>query len=179
MNYYAIQVRAGTETVFKQDILEQDFTAKYAYSVILPQRMLKIRKKGRISNRQLPVFPGYVFLETEKADIPLFSDIRGVKGFYRFLPNNREPKPLFGRDLDILNHFMSFGSAAKLSKVAFDENDRIKVIDGPMQGLEGQIVQVDKRKGRAKIKLDMFSDSFLIDLGFEVINPAVKKEESK
>ena len=74
---------------------------------------------------------------------------------------------------------MSFGSAAKLSKVAFDENDRIKVIDGPMQGLEGQIVQVDKRKGRAKIKLDMFSDSFLIDLGFEVINPAVKKEESK
>jgi transcriptional antiterminator NusG len=36
-------------------------------------------------------------------------------------------------------------------------------------GLEGKIVKVDKRKGRAKIKLDLYNDSFAIDLAFEVI----------
>jgi transcriptional antiterminator NusG len=36
-------------------------------------------------------------------------------------------------------------------------------------GLEGRIVKVDRRKGRAKIMLDLYNDSFSIDLGFEVI----------
>jgi transcriptional antiterminator NusG len=45
-----------------------------------------------------------------------------------------------------------------------------------MAGLEGNIIKVDKRKGRAKIKLDLYDDSFSIDLGFELIQPAAQKQ---
>jgi transcriptional antiterminator NusG len=41
-------------------------------------------------------------------------------------------------------------------------------------GLEGSIIKVDKRKGRAKIKLDLYNDSFSIDLAFEVIGQAAR-----
>jgi transcriptional antiterminator NusG len=39
-------------------------------------------------------------------------------------------------------------------------------------GLEGRIIKVDKRKRRAKIMLDLYNDSFSIDLAFEVIGSA-------
>jgi transcriptional antiterminator NusG len=53
--------------------------------------------------------------------------------------------------------------------VYFDRNSRIVVLEGPLMGLEGKIIKVDKRKGRAKIKLDLYDNSFSCDLAFEVI----------
>jgi transcriptional antiterminator NusG len=74
------------------------------------------------------------------------------------------------RDLEVALHFIkNVGPVAGKSRVYFNEKSRIVVIDGPLMGLEGRIVKVDKRKGRAKIKLDLYNDSFTIDLGFEVI----------
>jgi transcriptional antiterminator NusG len=56
--------------------------------------------------------------------------------------------------------------------VYFNDNSRIVVIEGPLMGLEGRIVKVDRRKGRAKVSLDLYNDSFTIDLAFEVIGSA-------
>lgn len=179
MDYYVVQVRAGNETAFKQNAGKQKIADKNEYSVIFPQRILKIRKAGIVSEKRMPVFPGYVFIETEKFDKIIFQKVKKVKGFFRFLPNNMEPQALKGRDLDILYHFMDFGGVAKISKAIFDENDRIQILEGPLMGLEGKIIKVDKRKGRAKIKLDMFSNSFSIDLGFEIISPISKNKEVK
>jgi transcriptional antiterminator NusG len=46
------------------------------------------------------------------------------------------------------------------------------VLYGPLAGLEGRIVRVDRRKKRAKISLDLYDDSFFVDLAFEVIEKA-------
>jgi transcriptional antiterminator NusG len=55
------------------------------------------------------------------------------------------------------------------SKVYFNENSRIVVVEGPLYGLEGRIIKADKRKRRAKINLDLYNDSFTIDLAFDII----------
>ena len=67
-------------------------------------------------------------------------------------------------------HFIKrAGPIAGISRVFFDENSRIVVMDGPMAGLEGRIIKVDKRKKRAKVKLNLYEDSFTVDLGYEVM----------
>jgi transcriptional antiterminator NusG len=65
-----------------------------------------------------------------------------------------------------------FGPVAGISKVYFDQNSRIVVVEGPLAGLEGNIIKVDKRKRRAKVKLDVYDDSFAIDLAFETLEPS-------
>ena len=62
-----------------------------------------------------------------------------------------------------------FGRILGRSKVIYNEDDRIVVIDGPMKGFEGQIVKVDRRKRRAKIRLSLHNNAYLIDLGFDVL----------
>ncbi len=145
--------------------------------LMFPKRRLSVRRNGKNLTEVAPLFPGYVFLETrengEKESTEtirkIYHTLRYVEGFYRFLKNNQDITSLGGKDLATLKHFIGFGEIAEASRVMFDETDRISVISGPLKGLEGQIVKVNRRKGRAKIKLDLYDDSFLLDLAFEVI----------
>ena len=175
MDYYVVQVSTGKEKNFIADAEFKNKFDELSYSIVFPQRILKIRKAGKVTEKQLPVFAGYLFIGTDKISKELYQHLKRCKGFYRFLPNNQEPRFLEGRDLEILNQFISFGGLAKISQVVFDENDRIKVIEGPLSGLEGYIVRVNKRKGRATVCLDMCQTAFSIDLGFEILNKEEKK----
>lgn len=170
MNYYALQVKTGSEELFIRRAI-QSFTPELNGTVrlLFPRRNMSRRKGGVIQQKLEPIFPGYLFLESEELGRDLYWLLRTTQGFYRYLPDNREAKPLEGKDLATLKHFIAFGNIAERSKVRFDENDRILVAEGPLKGLEGRIVKVDKRKGRAKVKLDMYDESFLIDLAFEVL----------
>lgn len=171
MNYYALQVKTSSEDSFIKRV-QQSLSPKESEEIrlIFLKRKMTIWKSGIAKTQIEPVFPGYIFLETNSLiESPIYWDLRTTPGFYRYLPETKEPKSLAGRDLSTLKHFISFGEYADKSKVCFDSQDIIKVIEGPLKGLEGQIVKVDKRKGRAKVKLDMYDESFLIDLSFEII----------
>ncbi len=54
----------------------------------------------------------------------------------------------------------------------FDENKRIRIVAGPLKNLEGMIVRVDRRKGRARVRLALYEDSFEVDFGFEALEAA-------
>jgi len=84
--------------------------------------------------------------------------------------------PLSKEDKELLNHFLSFGEIVDKSLVTFDRNNRIKVVSGPLQGLDGLIVKVDRRKKRAKVKLDLYKNSFIIDFGFEALDNVSEQE---
>jgi transcriptional antiterminator NusG len=170
MNYYALQVKARTESRFIRQF--KKLHPEVALPLYFPQRRIDIRRKGRIRQSLQPVFPGYVFIEAENNDTILENQwfFRRTAGFFRFLKSNQEITPLTNRDLELVLHFIrNVGPVAGRSRVYFNENARIVVVEGPLMGLEGRIIKVDKRKGRAKIKLDIYEDSFSIDLAFEVI----------
>ena len=75
--------------------------------------------------------------------------------------------------MTLLGHFLSFGEVAGQSVVTFDEKRRIRVISGPLLGLDGQIVKVDHRKRRARVRLSLYEESFEIDFEFEALEGQV------
>lgn len=167
MQYYAIHVLTKSEDDYRRRIAARLGEGR----ILVPKRLLSIRKLGKTVKELLPVFPGYVFLESEDmlADLDAYWLLRKTPGFIRFLSDNTNPTPLSEKERSLIRHFMSFGEYADTSKVTFDENDRIVVLEGPLKGLEGKIVRVNRRKGRAKVALDMCETGFLIDLGFEAV----------
>ena len=170
MNYYAVQVKTRSENKFIK--LFRALHPEITFPIHFPQRQLDIRRAGKIRPSLSAVFPGYIFIEAacDEEITERQWEFRRTEGFYRFLKSNQEITPLADRDLELALHFINkAGPVAGRSKVYFNENSRIVVVEGPMAGLEGRIVKVDKRKGRAKINLDLCNDSFTIDLAFEVI----------
>jgi transcriptional antiterminator NusG len=168
MEYYALQVRTRGEEKFIR--LFKATHPDDEVRLVFPLRRLSVRRLGKVADELAPVFPGYLFAEVEDAfGARLQWALRRTDGFFRFLRSNQDVAPLSGKDLRTVLHFVSHGQVAEKSKVYFNDEDRIVVQEGPLKGLEGNIVKVDKRKGRAKVKLDLYDDSFTIDLAFEVM----------
>lgn len=170
--FFVLQVMTGEEQRFISlalDALQHAPDQQGDYRFWWPRRKLTIRRRGRRFRTLAPMFPGYVFLEADAVTESLFRQVRRVTGFVRFLKDNHDIRPLPPEDQELVRHFLSFGEIVTESKVTFDKNNRIVVQEGPLKGLEGNIVKVDRRKGRAKVRLDIYEDAFLIDLGFEVI----------
>jgi transcriptional antiterminator NusG len=174
MSYYTIQVQPTTEENYikRFHTLHPGFRCKLHF----PQREMRERRKGEFFQKQHPIFPGYIFLETPEEDF--FSNIFSSRKklfhktdeFNQFIKTNINIKPLKGSDLKIAVHFIKkFCPVAGASQVYFNEKDRLVAISGALKGLEEKIIKVDKRKGRAKIKIDFYSATFTIDLPFDVV----------
>ncbi len=173
MVYYVAQVRTGKEREVATRMSR--FLEPGLARALVPTRVLPLRRAGKTLREERPVFAGYVFIEAAEGALDeAFWDLRRLEDFARFLPSNQERKPLGEADLRVLSHFISKGPRADISKVTFDEDDRIVVLEGPLKGLEGSIVRVDRRKGRVRIRLALCSDSFAIDLGFEAVERVAK-----
>jgi transcriptional antiterminator NusG len=167
MTYFVIYLRTRSEDEYLSRA-KQALDNNEAHLIWL-RRSLRIKRKGKQIETLAPIFPGYLFVEAQQISPELFMKLSRIPGFLRFLNSNENIVPLSRDDKDLLIYLLSFGQTVRKSVVYFDKNNRIRVVSGPLKQLEGQIIKVDRRKGRAKVRLDMFKNSFLIDFGFEAI----------
>ncbi|ADK80460.1 transcription termination/antitermination NusG family protein [Sediminispirochaeta smaragdinae] len=182
MNYYSMQVITRQEKRFMQLAenaiaqFEKEQGVEITGKLLWPRRSLKIRKRGKTTQEQAPIFPGYLFWQAESLEPEVYWLLKRNSGFIRFLKSNYDIEPLTGASKELLVHFLNYGEVVGTSTVTFGTGDRIVVLSGPMKGLEGNIRKVNKRKGRAKIELMLYEQSFLIDFAFDGIKKAEGKE---
>ena len=173
MEYFALQVWTREEERYLKlarnylDIAIPGWRSRARF--LWPRRKLTIRRRGKTREELAPIFPSYVFLETEEITPDMYWTLKRTSGFIRFLESNQNIEPLRGEERRLLLHFLQYGEVVEKSTVTFDENSRIQVVEGPMKGMEGRVVKVDKRKKRAKIRLTFYEEAFLIDFGFEFL----------
>lgn len=171
MTYFVVRVTPRKEAAFLRHSAAR--LADQGVTVLFPRRRVDERRRGKTVAAEVALFPGYVFLRTEDGLEPeVYARVKGITEFRGFLRGDGVPSPVRGHDLDLLGHFLKFGEVAPLSRVVFDENQRIRVVSGPMEGLEGNIIQVDRRKRRAKIRLIFDRGTFTLTLGFELLQTA-------
>ena len=173
MNYYTIQVKTRAEKKFIK--LFMALNRNGGIKLYFPEKEMPIRKMGITRKKISPLLPGYIFIEVDSENTieNYYWPLRRTDGFYRFLKSNKDISPLAGSDLEMILYFIkNIGPIAGQSKVCFDENSRIVVLEGPLKGFEGRIFRVDKRKGRARIKLDLYEESHWVDLAIEVLASA-------
>ena len=170
MAFYAVQVWTGDEERFRT----------------LADRTLAVQRRGCCgrggacaSKRADPgatasprYFPATSSCRSNEFNPDIFIALKKTPGFVRFLPSNENAAPLDRADQELLNHFLAFGEIVAKSTAYFDENKRIRIVAGPLKNLEGMIVRVDRRKGRARVRLEMYEDSFEVDFGFEALEAA-------
>lgn len=178
MTYYVIRVAPRREEIFLRQT--NRLAADEGAVVVFPRRMMEHFKAGKRVSAEVALFPGYVFLRTEgELTVELYERIKALPGFTHFLKQGSTLSEVRGRDLELLSHFLKFGEVTPTSQVVFDDDQRIRVLSGPMEGLEGQIVHVDRRKRRAKIRLVFDHGTFTVTLGFELMAAAPAPEVSR
>ena len=163
MEYYCAMVATGEEKAFKED------AEKAAKDVFPDAKFFYFERKLRTNQGRYfdaPLFPGYVFFQTERFTDEFFLLLKSIKNFCRVLKSNQDPTKLIGASLAELQEYIQKGEYWGLSKVDFQTGKGVKIISGPLMGLEGQIYKINKKKKRITITSAIFPDK-KFDLMYE------------
>ncbi|WP_296028683.1 transcription termination/antitermination NusG family protein [uncultured Treponema sp.] len=170
MENYCIMVQTGSEEKFKEEatsrLSEIEKSSKVQFYFF--KKMMRTNKGKTFEE---PLFPGYIFLEADSLDTECVSTLKTVKNFYHFLKSNSDITELKGADLAVVEQFKRCGERLGFSKLYFEPGRKIVVVEGPLQGLEGKIIAVNKKRCRVTIQLDMMPNVKKIDLMYDLVQP--------
>ncbi len=148
--WYALYTKSRHEEVVNKHLLYKSFL------VLLPKRKVWSRRRDRRKIIEVPVFPGYVFVETFPKP-ELFNKILDTPGVVYILGKPR-PEPIPKEDIESIRIMMK----AKVDLEPYPylkEGDRIRVCSGPLKGAVGWMVREDKKKNLLVVSLDLLHQS--------------------
>lgn len=169
LEYYCAFVKPGFDRIFRERAQERMAECDPSCRFYSFSRQLWIGKAVKRRTQEDLFFPGYVFFGVERMTAGFFERLRGTEGFMRVLQSNTNITRIENGDLVTLQHFLQFGERHPMSRVEYDENDRIRILSGDMANFEGRIKKIDRRRQRATVQLDGSSFFYSFDLCYTVV----------
>lgn len=164
VDWYALHVITGKELDIKRYLIEGGIDS------FAPRRKLRERKFGEWQNVERILFPGYVFVKTNMHE-KIYYKLTSVSGVINILKGASEnPTPIDEEEMKLVFRFASDKDLVEISDIIFDDNQRIKVISGPLQGYEGNILKVERRRFRAKVNFTIAGKEKIVELGINVLD---------
>lgn len=151
----------------KRDMVAVAIRQKFGYTAFSPEIVQRRWIKGKCFEERKPYLPGYLFVYTEEP-ITRFREIRLMEGVLRLLGEREQDYQLIGDDLKFAEMLYANGGVIGIMKV-YKEGDRVKLHKDMLGGFEGEIVKLDRRKGRAQIQYNFDNNSYKVWVGYEMI----------
>lgn len=145
--------------------------------VWFPKKDVRVRRNGRVEIEKRPLFPGYLFFYIDGGEDELRQLNPGrTDGAIRLLSYADGTHALRGGDLKVARWIEDFHGEIGISTVVFNPGERVKIIDGPMTGMEGLVKKVDRH--RKKVWVDFDFDGMLnnVVLDVDVVHGDTKGE---
>ena len=165
--WYVIWTLTGGERKAKEEISK--LINKDLYNdVFYPEIVKQYRIKGEWIDRKVPMFPGYLFVETDTIE-EFDKQINKISGFHKVLEHDKQYYPISNTDYELIH-------LAYKNKGVFDvsrgviEGGKTKIITGPLKGLEGIVTKIDRHNRTATIEVNMFNSKTTVKVGLEIIS---------
>lgn len=173
MEWYCLMVKSGGEESFKKSFDETIKKSRLSQKPLNEAKITFFKKRMKNAKKieyVQALFPGYVFMSTESLDAPLAAATKKCRNFYHFLNTNADILRVQGKDMELLSNLLKFGETQGISQAYFDQNQRIVITKGPLAGFEGKITKINRKQGRATVKIDLCNNEIKFDLAFEEIS---------
>lgn len=125
----------------------------------VPLYKARRRWADRFKTVELPAFPGYVFCRLEPRQ---YLAVVSTSGVIEVLGNGREPIAVPDKEIEDLRQVIESGLECEPWQTLL-VGDRVKLIDGPLAGLEGSVSQVTDRL-RLVVSVTMLQRSMLVTI---------------
>jgi len=151
------EVRKACADMLSGDVLEDIF---------VPRQVRLKKYKGEWRRERRPLYPGYVFMVT-KDPLSLEKALIKVPGRHRLLKADDIILTVSEEEKAFLKRLGGSSNVVDIS-TGYKEGDVIKILKGPMVGLEGHIIHVDRHKRLVTINVSLFGRSVKTTLGLEL-----------
>lgn len=133
--------------------------------VLVPtEEVIEVRRGKKVTSERR-FMPGYVLVRMEMTNrgYHLISSINRVTGF---LGPQGKPMPMRDAEVNQILNRVEEGEAAPRNLIRFDIGEKVKVTDGPFEGFDGMVEDVDEAHNRLKVSVSIFGRATPVELEF-------------
>lgn len=133
--------------------------------VLVPTEEVVEVRRGKKVTTERRFMPGYVLVHMEMSDegYHLINSINRVTGFLG--PQGR-PMPMRDAEVNAILNRVEEGNEAPRTLIHFDVGEKVAVTEGPFEGFDGMVEEVDEENQRLKVSVSIFGRATPVDLEF-------------
>lgn len=162
MSWYVLATSCGKEEILLSILQRLGISSKF--DVFCPKRKIGWRKNGNIISIIRPLFEGYLFAEVDGSDISEFDYLlRRYKLRAWIVRSAGSLVPISVEEKQIIEKLMDSERVVQVSRIDKSKN-QIKVVDGPLVGMEHIIRKFSNKNRRVTIEVPILHDNRTIEL---------------
>lgn len=164
--WYVLHTFSGYENVAKQNleiVIDKYNLQERIFDIVIPMEDVVEEKDGKRKVVSRKLMPGYIYVKMIYGDDiwHAVTRTRGITGF-------AGPK---GRPLSLTEDETLRMHLEKVTVINVDlaENDKVEVLDGPLNGFVGTVVGIDTQANKCRVIVEMFGRETPVDLGLDQV----------
>jgi transcriptional antiterminator NusG len=162
--WYAVWLRSNYEHVVREQLLAKGF------QTFLPQVRAWSRRQGTARPIRTPMFPGYLFVR-DALDKGRYIDLLKVHGVVRVLEDGwTRLTPVPDDEIEAIRQIAA-ADVLVCPCAHLRQGASVRVLGGPLAGVEGMFVQDRSSKGRLVVSVDMLGRSIAIEMDASDVEP--------
>ena len=169
--WYVIRAISGKEKKVKEHIeaeIKANGLQDYVDQILIPtEKVFQIRNGKKVS-KERNFLPGYVLIEASLVgEVPHI--IRGINNVIGFLGAEKRGEPLPMRQSEVnrmLGKVDELAESDEAINIPYIVGEPVKVIDGPFNGFDGIIEEVNEDKKKLKVMVKIFGRKTPLELGY-------------
>lgn len=169
--WYVVRAISGQEKKVK-DTLETEIAAEglqdYVGQILIPMEKVFQIRNGKKVSKERNLFPGYIYIEAALVgEVPHI--VRNATGVIGFLGAEKRGEPLPVRQHEInriLGVIDELEDTEEEISIPFKVGELVKVTDGPFNGFNGNIEEVNEEKKKLKVMVKIFGRKTPVELGY-------------
>ena len=169
VNTYSTHERKVADNLARR--VETYDLGKLIFRIIVAEQDVPVLKDGVPTGktRKKNLYPGYVFVEMIMTEYAWYivRNTPGVTGFVGSSGKGTKPFPVPREQIEPVLKRMGMIDASMYDR--YNVGDLVKVIHGPLEGTEGNIVSINKETGLVEVETVFFGRSTKVEVDFSEI----------
>ena len=169
--WYVVRAVSGKEKKVKEQLdveIIRHNLSDYVSQILIPTEKVYQIRNGKKVSKERNFFPGYIMVEAALVgEVPHV--IKGVTNVIGFLGAEKggDPVPLRMSEVNrILGTVDDLAETEEELNIPFVVGEGIKVIDGPFNGFNGIIEEVNAEKKKLKVMVKIFGRKTPLELNY-------------
>lgn len=170
--WYVIKTVGGNEHKLVRRLEHKAERSLYEYCWI-PTKTERRKYHGEIKDVRCKLFTGYVFVSTSSPE-DLFVHLRQKSEFLNILGYEAGYIPLTMQEVKLIRRLTGWKEPDQPKtnvdmSVGVIINGKLKVLEGPLKGLEKYVVKIQRDKKKAWLEMKLFQEKKRFAVGLEIV----------
>jgi transcriptional antiterminator NusG len=171
MKWYVVRSVSGQENKIKgyieSEIAHHNLEDYFSQILVPTEKVVQIRN-GKKINKERVYFPGYIMVQARlEGEVPHV--IKSVNGVIGFLGETKggDPVPLRRAEVNrMLGKVDELSVQEEAIAIPYKVGETVKVIDGPFNGFNGTIENVNEEKRKLEVMVKIFGRKTPLELSY-------------